>query len=81
MRIENRLVRNVQRPQVHLCTECNVENHLITGEPGEDPIEKAKARFRVVQPTKRKTTKGRVPSIEEFTAEQTKESYCREDTT
>lgn len=66
---------------MHICAECNVENDLIAGTPGNDPIEREEARVSVLHPTKRKTTKGKASKIEQFTAKETKDAYCPEATT
>lgn len=63
---------------VHLCTECNVGDEPIPSESEENHIEKREKSACPVQPTKRKTTRGEVPTIQEFFVKQRKVTYFLE---
>lgn len=62
--VENIQMTSQETTYVHVCTQCNVENHFITGRPDEDPTDMKETRASTVQPTKRQATKGEVPTIE-----------------
>lgn len=78
---ENRQEVDYGIAQVNICTEYDVGNKQTTGKSENDRTEKRETIFSVTQPSGSQTMKGKVPTLEELTVEQTKDADWRKDLT
>lgn len=71
---------NEEIPYVHICKEWDVKIELIMGKLDKDYIKRQETRVSTlqVQPTKWQTTRGRRPTVEKCTVDETKdEIFCK----
>lgn len=75
--VENTQMTDGETPYVHVCTKCNVESKSRIDKTDRNHSKKRETRLGTVQPHERQTKTGKVPSLEEFTVEMTRDAYCR----
>lgn len=75
--VENRQMTNDGRPYAQECMECDVEKDVLTKKHEGGVSKKKNTRVSTIKRTEQNTGIVEVPTIKDFTEEQTKEVYCR----
>lgn len=81
MELEIIRLTNAERPYLHVCTECDVDNQLVTGIPVVDPAKNCERNVSAVKPTDCQTGTSEVRTSKRLTIKLTKDAYDRDATT